>query len=219
VFTTHFASFSTNFEVFTRSASRALGAVNPASVLRYQSTSALAQAARALESSWRECFADLEDIRASGAAILANEAATKFSDAVELVQKADRVFRANRSTSEIARSELGGATLEPLIVLLQNAQEKFKAGDELDGPMRETAEVARVLFGKATPTFFRQPSELNWYRGEVIAKCAEIRELGQATLVFEAIMQALKTASIKFHLELKRVFNVLNLPFGDGNEA
>jgi hypothetical protein len=213
-FPAHFSAFSTNFDAFARSACRALGSVNPTHTLKYQSTSSLAQSAKALEMSWWDCFLETQAMDENDSAPLFATSAAQFGEVFEMLQQADQVFKANRSSSEIARSELGVATLEPLVAQLRKVQELFQARQNSEAALREAAELGRVLFDRATPTFFKQPSELNWYRGQILSKIAEIREFNQAVVEFETIISALKSSSIRFELEIRKVFGALNLPFG-----
>jgi hypothetical protein len=212
-FPSHFSTFSIDFDTFTQSASRALGSVNPTQTLKYQATSSLAQYGKALELSWWDCFLEIQAMDETGSSSLVSAGDVRFREVFELLRRADQIFRVNRSVIENASSEFCTPELEPLVLMFQKMEQLFKGPLNIEGEVGEANQLTRLLFDRAVPMFFKQPSELSWCRGQLLAKCAEIRECNRAILEFETIIRALKSNAARFQLDLQNVFEVLNLPF------
>jgi hypothetical protein len=151
-----FSRFSDGFDSFTRIATRALSALEPSAVPRFQSTSALAQSAKALDQYWTECFDVIESIAASGAGPLLLEATARFNEIPELLNTADQTFNATQQ-----RSSLEATPIAPLTGLLQKAKHEFERKGNVEGQIREFADITRALFDQAFPLYFRAPSELS----------------------------------------------------------
>jgi hypothetical protein len=144
-----FSRFSDGFDSFTRIATRALSPLEPCAVPRSQSTSALAQAAKALERFWAECRGAVDAICASGARPLLAEAAVLLDEIGELPSQAEQNFKATQQ-----RSSLEASPIARLRSLLQRARGEFDARGAVEAQMLEFAENARVRFDQAMPLYF-----------------------------------------------------------------
>jgi hypothetical protein len=207
-----FSRFSDGFDSFTRIATRALSPLEPSAVPRLQPTSALAQSAKALEQYWADCFDSVESIAASGAGPLLAETGARLDEIAELLNRADQSFKATQ-----ARSSLEATPIAPLGPLLQKAKIEFEAKGNVEGHVLEFAETTRVLFDQALPLYFRAPSELSWYRTQVIEKCAQIAELWRSWVEFESTVDRLRAAAVRFNVELRELHRALNLPYEDSS--
>jgi hypothetical protein len=203
-----FSRFSDAFDGFTRLAARALGSVNPSHVVPYQATSSLALAARTLALAWVACLSGITSISEKGTAPLFQRIASHFHAILQILQLVGRAFK-----SERFRTDVGGNALEELVAAVQRVQRDVEVNVDIDSEIREITNLTRVLFDRALPLYFRQASELSWYRTQIIGKCAEIREFAAAVIEFEPIVGRLKSEAVAFNRELTGIQTILNLPF------
>jgi hypothetical protein len=101
-----------------------------------------------------------------------------------------------------------------LSALLQKAKLEFESKGNVEGKIREFADITRASFDQALPLYFRAPSELSWYRTQVIEKCAQIAELWRSSLEFESTVERLRATAVQFNIALRELQRALNLPRG-----